>query len=83
MDLINSVAEGVGEAVANKLLNRKKREDNIFTHLFVHIKSLLDNPENMELRVTVENGHVVAKVFPDKEQKKGFVVKINTFSEES
>lgn len=83
MDLINSVAEGVGEAVANKLLNRKKREDNIFTHLFVHIKSLLDDPENLEIRVTVENGHVVAKVKPDKKENNGFVVKITTFKDES
>ena len=83
MDIINSMAEGAGAAVMNKILDRPKRSSNVFTRLIGEVKGLLDDPEKMELRVTVENGHVVAKVFPDKEQKKGFVVKINTFSEES
>lgn len=83
MDIINSMAEGAGAAVMNKILDRPKRSSNVFTRLIGEVKSLLDDPEKMELRVTVENGHVVAKVFPDKEQNNGFVVKITTFKEES
>lgn len=80
MDLMSSVAEGAGAAVVNKLVNRKKR-DNIFTRLFGLVKMLLDDPEKMELRVTVEDGKVVAKIKPDKEKKSGIILKVATFEE--
>lgn len=81
MDLINSIAEGAGAAVANKFLNKKPKRNNVFIKLFGLIKQLLDDPEKMELRVTVESGTVVAKLKPDKEQKPFILLNISAFDE--
>lgn len=81
MDLINSIAEGAGAAVANKLLSKKSKRNNVFIKLFRLIKQLLDDPEKMELRVTVESGTVVAKLKPDKEQKQFIQLNISAFDE--
>ncbi len=82
MDLMNSLAAGAGEAIVNKMLESKKKRDNIFTRLIPMIKGLIDDPEKMELHAYCENGKVVIKVKPDKEKKKGFVAKVSVFDEE-
>ena len=81
MDLMNSLAAGAGEAVVNKLLESKKKRENVFTRLIPMIKRLIDDPEKMELHAYCENGKIVMKVKPDKEKKQGFEVKFSTFEE--
>lgn len=81
MDLINSIAEGAGAAFVNKLATRKDKGNNIFVNLFKLIKQLLGDPEKMELTITADKGDLLARVKPDKEENKGFLLRVSTFGD--
>lgn len=82
MAFINDVAEGVGSAVASRIIdNPKRKKDTIFSRLFQLVKLLLADPEKMELHAFVKEGELNIDIRPDRQtDSRGFIVKLSTYN---
>lgn len=83
--MINELAEIAGEAIANKVMNRKKNNlgISVYGRLFKMVTQILDNPEGAEVNLKCIGGDIKATVWPEgSESKKGFIARISVFGDE-